>query len=124
MALTIFLGTVTNNNLLFLLFSAMLALMVLSGILSERTIRNLELDCSFPERIFARADAVITYRIRNCGRRHSGYLVQGPRVAAFEQAVAEYVGTKYAVAVTSCTAATPTPASGRKSCWGSGGCAR
>ncbi len=35
----------------------------------------------------------------------SGYLVQGPKVAAFEQAVAEYVGTKYAVAVSNCTAA-------------------
>lgn len=35
----------------------------------------------------------------------SGYLVQGPRVAAFEQAVADYVGTKYAVAVSNGTAA-------------------
>ena len=35
----------------------------------------------------------------------TGYLVQGPRVAAFEQAVADYVGTKYAVAVSNCTAA-------------------
>jgi dTDP-4-amino-4,6-dideoxygalactose transaminase len=35
----------------------------------------------------------------------SGYLVQGARVAAFEKAVSEYVGTKYAVAVSSCTAA-------------------
>lgn len=35
----------------------------------------------------------------------SGYLVQGPRVAAFEQAVAAYVGTHYAVAVSNCTAA-------------------
>jgi dTDP-4-amino-4,6-dideoxygalactose transaminase len=35
----------------------------------------------------------------------SGYLVQGPRVEAFEQAVAKYVGTKYAVAVSNCTAA-------------------
>lgn len=35
----------------------------------------------------------------------SGYLVQGPRVAAFEQAVADYVGSKYAVAVSNCTAA-------------------
>jgi perosamine synthetase len=35
----------------------------------------------------------------------SGYLVQGPRVAAFERAVAEYVGVKHAVAVTNCTAA-------------------
>jgi perosamine synthetase len=35
----------------------------------------------------------------------SGYLVQGKRVAAFEKAVADYVGTKYAVAVSNCTAA-------------------
>ncbi len=35
----------------------------------------------------------------------SGYLVQGPRVAAFEQAVADLVGTRHAVAVTNCTAA-------------------
>ncbi len=35
----------------------------------------------------------------------SGYLVQGKKVAAFEQLVADYVGTKYAVAVSNCTAA-------------------
>lgn len=35
----------------------------------------------------------------------SGQLVQGPRVAAFEEVVSKYVGTKYAVAVSSCTAA-------------------
>ena len=35
----------------------------------------------------------------------SGFLVQGPRVAAFEQTVADYVGTKHAVAVSNCTAA-------------------
>ncbi len=35
----------------------------------------------------------------------SGFLVQGPRVAAFEQAVANYVGTQHAIAVSNCTAA-------------------
>jgi len=35
----------------------------------------------------------------------AGYLVQGERVAAFEKIVADYVGTKYAVAVSNCTAA-------------------
>jgi dTDP-4-amino-4,6-dideoxygalactose transaminase len=35
----------------------------------------------------------------------SGYLVQGERVSTFEQAVADYVGSKYAVAVSNCTAA-------------------
>jgi perosamine synthetase len=35
----------------------------------------------------------------------SGYLVQGTRVAAFEEAVASYIGCKYAVAVSSGTAA-------------------
>ena len=35
----------------------------------------------------------------------SGYLIQGQRVAAFEQTVANYVETKYAIAVSNCTAA-------------------
>lgn len=35
----------------------------------------------------------------------SGYLVQGSRVAAFEETVARYVGTQYAIAVSNCTAA-------------------
>ncbi len=35
----------------------------------------------------------------------TGYLVQGARVAAFEESVASRVGTRYAVAVSSCTAA-------------------
>jgi perosamine synthetase len=35
----------------------------------------------------------------------SGWLTQGPKVAEFERAVAEYCGTKYAVAVSNCTTA-------------------
>ena len=35
----------------------------------------------------------------------SGFLVQGKRVAEFENTVADYVGTKYAVTVSNCTAA-------------------
>ena len=35
----------------------------------------------------------------------SGWLVQGPRVAAFEDAVAAYVGARYAVATSNCTTA-------------------
>jgi dTDP-4-amino-4,6-dideoxygalactose transaminase len=35
----------------------------------------------------------------------SGWLTQGPRVAEFERAVADYCGTAHAVAVSSCTAA-------------------
>ena len=40
-----------------------------------------------------------------CQTLQTGYLVQGSQVAAFEKQVADYVGTKYAVAVTNCTAA-------------------
>ena len=35
----------------------------------------------------------------------SGYLVQGPRVAAFEKAIAEYIGAPHAIAVSNCTCA-------------------
>jgi perosamine synthetase len=40
-----------------------------------------------------------------CEVLDSGFLVQGQRVANFELAIAAYVGTKYAVAVSNCTAA-------------------
>lgn len=36
---------------------------------------------------------------------HSGWVTQGPKVAAFERAVAEYVGAKHAIATTSCSTA-------------------
>jgi dTDP-4-amino-4,6-dideoxygalactose transaminase len=35
----------------------------------------------------------------------SGFLVQGPEVGAFEESIAHYVGTRYAVVVSNCTAA-------------------
>lgn len=40
-----------------------------------------------------------------CEVLSTGYLIQGVRVAAFEQAVANYTGSKYAIAVSNCTAA-------------------
>ena len=42
---------------------------------------------------------------RSCGSFRSGTLTQGPAIEAFEQAIAAYVGAKYAVAVASGTAA-------------------
>lgn len=39
------------------------------------------------------------------GVLNSGWLTQGPRVEAFERAVADYCGARHAVAVSSCTAA-------------------
>src|SRR5262245_45585000 len=35
----------------------------------------------------------------------TGHLVQGPHVAEFERAFAEYVGVEHAIAITNCTAA-------------------
>jgi dTDP-4-amino-4,6-dideoxygalactose transaminase len=35
----------------------------------------------------------------------SGHLVQGPRVAAFEESIADYVGAKHSIVVSNCTAA-------------------
>lgn len=35
----------------------------------------------------------------------SGWVVQGPKVAEFEEVIAKYVGSKYAIAVNSCTSA-------------------
>lgn len=48
-------------------------------------------------------DATEVQAVSDCVR--STWLMEGPRTAAFEQAVAEYVGARYAVAVPSCTVA-------------------
>lgn len=58
----------TGNNLLFLLMGMMLALMIVSGILSEAVIRNLKAARRAPERAFAGSEANGAYDVTNPGR--------------------------------------------------------
>src|SRR5665213_2209664 len=56
------------NNLLFLIFSAMLALLLVSGFLSRLALSGLELELFLPEHVSARTPTPARVRIRNLKR--------------------------------------------------------
>ncbi len=58
----------TANNLLYLIFSAMLATMLVSGVLSRLMLSGLELELMLPEHVWARTPAPARIRLRNLKR--------------------------------------------------------
>ncbi len=58
----------TANNLLFLMFSAMLAILLISGFLSRLMLSGLELELLLPEHVWARTAAPARVRLRNLRR--------------------------------------------------------
>ncbi|HEY3065991.1 MAG TPA: DUF58 domain-containing protein [Methylomirabilota bacterium] len=65
----------TGNNLLYLLLSMLLALIVVSGILSEQCIRGLTLAPVAPDEIFARSPALLAARVHNGKRWAPSYSI-------------------------------------------------
>ena len=65
----------TGNNLLYLLASLLLGLIIVSGILSEQSMRRLRLAAVVPDEIYAGRAAVVGARVRNLKRRLSTYSV-------------------------------------------------
>ena len=65
----------TGNNLLYLLVSALLALVVVSGILSEQAMRGLALTGVVPAEIYARQPALFGARIVNRKRALTSYSI-------------------------------------------------
>jgi uncharacterized protein (DUF58 family) len=59
----------TGNNLLYLILGAMLGAIVVSGWLSERTIRGLEVHRHTPRAATVEAPLGLSYRVRNSSRR-------------------------------------------------------
>lgn len=55
----------TGNNLLFIIISAMLAAIVISGVASAFTLRRLQVDLSLPEQVFAQQTVIARIRIIN-----------------------------------------------------------
>ncbi len=67
-AVTILLGLAavnTGNNLLYIVLSAMLASIIVSGVASRLTLTGLQLDFDFPERAFAQQPALATVTLTN-----------------------------------------------------------
>ena len=72
LAVTLVVGvaaTNTGNNLLYLILSMLLAFLIISGILSEQTLRRVALRRDSPDRLFAGAAAAFTVWLAN-GKRH------------------------------------------------------
>jgi len=63
----------TGNNLLYLLTALLLALIIVSGILSERSRRGLSLTAIIPEEIYAGRAAALAARLENRKRRRISY---------------------------------------------------
>jgi uncharacterized protein (DUF58 family) len=64
------------NNLLFLIFSSMLALLFVSGFLSRLVLSGLELELLLPEHVSARAPTPARIRIRNIKRLTPSFSIE------------------------------------------------
>jgi len=65
----------TGNNLLYLVLALMLAFLVLSGLLSETSLRGLRIDRRLPRELFARAPNRIVLRIHNPQRQVAAFAI-------------------------------------------------
>ncbi len=65
----------TGNNLLFIVVSAMLAAIVVSGVASASVLRGLELDVSVPAHVFAGSTALARLTLHNRRRRAPSFSV-------------------------------------------------
>lgn len=65
----------TGNNLLYLVLALMLAFLVLSGLLSETSLRGLGIERRPPRELFARAPNRIVLRIHNPQRRVAAFAI-------------------------------------------------
>ncbi|MEP6716307.1 MAG: DUF58 domain-containing protein [Terriglobia bacterium] len=64
------------NNLLFVVFSAMLAMLLVSGFLSHLVLSGLEIELLMPEHVCARAESPARIRIRNLKRLTPSFSIE------------------------------------------------
>lgn len=66
-------ATNTGNNLLYLIFAMMLSFIIISGLLSDGSLRGLEVERSLPRHIFASEATPTRVTLKNKKRRFSSY---------------------------------------------------
>ncbi len=66
----------TGNNLLYLLVSALLGFMAVSGWLGQQNLRNLSLSLTLPHEIFVGQPTLIGVRVQNQRRRLPAFLIR------------------------------------------------
>ena len=69
-------ATNTGNNALYLVLAAMLAMLVVSGVVSRMNLQRLEVGVASPGDVFARRPFQLPFTITNRGRRWSRWLLQ------------------------------------------------
>src|SRR5262245_30565554 len=77
----------TGNNLLYLLESMVLGLIVVSGVLSEQSLRGVCVTPLIPDEIYAGARCTIVARVRNDKRRRPSFSVALVRPGTAERLV-------------------------------------
>ncbi|HXV37659.1 MAG TPA: DUF58 domain-containing protein [Myxococcota bacterium] len=65
----------TGNNLLYLVLSLMLAFLILSGVLSESSLRGIRVRRRLPRELYAGRENSIALEISNCQRRAAAFAV-------------------------------------------------
>lgn len=65
----------TGNNLLYLVLALMLAFLVLSGLLSEASLRGIRIERSLPREIFAGSPNRVVLRVHNDQRRNPAFAI-------------------------------------------------
>ncbi|MBI4854317.1 MAG: DUF58 domain-containing protein [Acidobacteria bacterium] len=55
----------TGNNLLYLVFSVLIAVLIVSGVISESSLRNIDVSLRFPEHIFATEETLLELSLIN-----------------------------------------------------------
>ena len=76
----------TGNNLLYLILSLLLAFLVLSGLLSESSLRGIRVERHLPREIFARSPNRIALRVHNrLGRTPSFAILIEDRIAGSDE---------------------------------------
>ncbi len=65
----------TGNNLIYIIASALLSYLVVSGIFGRRNIYGLDAEVCFPQEVFARTEALAEVRVQNLRKRMPAFLV-------------------------------------------------
>lgn len=63
----------TGNNLLYLIFSLMMSFIILSGVLSNATLIDLQIQSSLPRRLFAHQEILIPIEVSNLKKRFTSF---------------------------------------------------
>lgn len=66
----------TGHNLFYLVFAMLVSLIVVSGLLSERVVRHLQVERRLPAEVFAQRATALEIRVRNSSRRRASYAVE------------------------------------------------